>query len=372
MKVLLSGYYGFGNVGDESVLKAIIKGLREIDPKINITVLSATPRLTREFTGVESVSRGNPIKVLVKMLKARYFISGGGTLFQNVTSTRSLYYYLGLILLAKILFRKVIIFAQGFGPLKGRINRSITKFVLNRVNLITLRDADSYEELKKLGVKRPNIQVTADPTFILDIPGKEQGRRVLSLEAVRMNRPLVGIAVRSMPQKEEELLYKSLSETLDWLVKDHDHSPVFVLFGNPEDMGETSKIINFMLEKSNVIFRICRPEEMMSIIANFDLLIGLRLHSLIFAAIAQVPMLGLAYDPKVEAFMKTIEQPYLMIDKELNFKRLRGELEKIIKNKTKIRASLKQKDKELRQQAKESYSLFQDQFKIKCKCECEQ
>ena len=108
MKVLLSGYYGFGNVGDESVLQAIIQGLRDGNPDIKITVLSATPKITKELNGVNAIHRNNWLKIITRMLKTNVFISGGGTLFQNVTSTRSLYYYLSLILLAKIFFKKVM------------------------------------------------------------------------------------------------------------------------------------------------------------------------------------------------------------------------------------------------------------------------
>jgi len=356
MRVVLSGYYGFGNVGDESVLKAIIKGLRKIIPKVNITVLSATPKLTKEFNGVDSISRNNCLKIIIKLLKAKYFISGGGTLFQNVTSTRSLYYYLGLILLAKLLFRKVIVMAQGFGPLTGRINRLVTRFVLNRANLITLRDSNSYDELVKLGVKKSKIKITADPAIILDKPGLEQGRKVLSLEAVRLNKPLLGIAVRSVPLSEEEGFYKTLSGAVDWLVKNYNYAPVFVLFQCPEDMAETSKIINYMQEKSNVIFRICQPNEMMSLIANFDLLIGMRLHSLIFAAMNHVPMLGLSYDPKVKAFMNEIEQPDLEVSHDLDLRSTKNTLEEIINNKDDIKKALASKLKQLKIKAQDNFT----------------
>ncbi|MBU0672140.1 MAG: polysaccharide pyruvyl transferase CsaB [Candidatus Margulisbacteria bacterium] len=362
MKVLISGYYGFGNVGDESVLQAIVAGLRQAEPEIKITVLSASPKVTQELNNVKSIHRYKWLKLLQKMIKTDVFISGGGTLFQDVTSSRSFWYYLGLVLLAKLLFKKVMVMAQGFGPLQGRFNRLMARLILNRVNLITVRDSESFEALKQLGIKRPKMQVTADPSFILKEPRLEDGRRVLSLEAVRLDRPLLGIAVRSVPKKDEERLYKTLSEVVDWLARTYNYAPVFILYECPQDMGESSKVSNHMLQKSNVIFRICRPDEMLSVVANFDLLIGMRLHSLIFAAINQVPMLGISYDPKVEAFMADLKQPFLKIDQSIDFKRLRDALEWIVANKAKIKANLATRKQELRELAERNFKLFFEQL----------
>ena len=365
MKILLSGYYGFGNVGDESVLQAIIQGLRDTDPKMEITVLSASPNLTRELHQVNSIYRYDWLKILAKLLRTDIFVSGGGTLFQNITSNRSFLYYIGLILVAKLFWKKVAIFAQGFGPLKGRFYRLLARFVINRVNLITLRDQNSYDEIQKLGIRRPKTYVTADPSAILKAPSSEIGLKILGLEAIRIGRPLLGVAVRNLPQKEEERLYKSLSETIDWLSKSYSYSPVFILFQCPEDMGATSKVINYMQEKSNIIFRMCRPDEMLALISSFDLLIGMRLHSLIFAAMNSVPMLGISYDPKVEAFMQSIEQPHFKIDQNFDFLSLNATLQSILANKEKIRAGLEARKKELRDRAATNFDLFFEEFKLK-------
>lgn len=358
MKVLLSGYYGFANVGDEAVLQSIIKGLKDSAAKVNLTVLSSAPNLTREINQVDSINRNNFFKVIFALLKCNVFVSGGGTLLQDTTSTKSFLYYIGLIFLAKLFFKKVVIFAQGFGPLEVKVNRLLARLILNRVNLITLRDNDSYFELQKLGVKRPPIYVTADPSFILDVPHKKFGLRTLSLEAIKTDRPLIGLAIRNVGEEDNESLYQALAQAIDWAQKTYNYSPVFVLFQCPEDMAESSKVINSMLTKSNIVYKICQPEEMMAIIANFDLLIGMRLHSLIFATMCEVPMLGISYDPKVESFMKEIEQPYLNIDSKVDFKRIRDPLAWIIENKAKVKQSLKAKRKEFLKHAQTNFSLF--------------
>ncbi len=363
MKVLISGYYGFGNVGDDSVLQAIVQGLRDYDPKINITALSRSPKLTRELEGVNSIDRYAWGRIFLKMLRTNVFISGGGTLLQNVTSNRSFLYYISLIILAKVMRKKTIVMAQGFGPLQGRFFRTLARIVLNRVDLITVRDRDSFEEIRKLGIKRPKLYLSGDPSAILKVPKAEIGKMILSLEAIRTGKPLLGIAVRSVPRKEEEKLYQALSEAVDWLSREHNYSPVFILFQCPEDMSETSMVLNNMQEKSSVVFRMCRPDEMLSLVSNFDLLIGMRLHSLIFAAMNSVPMLGISYDPKVEAFMKMIDQPCLRVGEDITGQGIIEALEKILARKKETRAELDQKLKELHDQAALNFRLFFNYFK---------
>ncbi|MEA3493400.1 MAG: polysaccharide pyruvyl transferase CsaB [Candidatus Margulisiibacteriota bacterium] len=336
MKILISGYYGFGNCGDEAVLRAIRRGFKD-----------------HELTVIEKKIRYSFFKIVREILRSDLFLSGGGTLFQNKTSNRSFYYYLGLILLAKLLRRRVMIIAQGFGPLKGRINRLLAKLILDRVNIITLRDNDSFREIQKLGVKRPDIEVTADPTFILNLPDPEIGKTILTLEGVKLGeKPLLGIAVRTLP-KEFSVRFV---EIIDYLSEKYNYTPVLVPFQAPEDMGQSNRIISNLREGSHIIFRNCMPSEMLSIFSQFDLVIGMRLHSLIFAALNITPMLGISYDPKVEAFMKEIEQPYVDINHPAGMK---AALEAIIKNRESIKQKLAVKKKELQEKAQKNFSVVE-------------
>ena len=364
MQVVLSGYYGFGNVGDEAILKSIVQGLRERDPGIEILVLSAFPKITREQYQVHAVHRYSWFEVLGAVLKGDIFVSGGGTLFQNATSRRSFIYYIGLVLLAKLLRKRVMIFAQGFGPLRGRLFQGLAKLVLNRVDLITLRDKGAYEEVKRIGIKRPPVYVTGDSTAILKIPAEGDGKKILSLEGIKKgSRPLAGIALRSLPGKKAARLYETLAGLIDWIAEKHGFLPVFVLFQCAEDMQEASKVIGLMKHNSSVIFRVCTPDEMLSIISQFDFLIGMRLHSLIFAAMGAVPMLGLSYDPKVEAFMRSIGQPCLKLDPAVSFEDMKDTLEPVLCDLKKVKAGLAAKAQELRRQAEMNFDLFFEHFK---------
>src|SRR3989339_978082 len=143
MKIALSGYYGFGNIGDEALL-TIIK---------------------QKIAGAEFTVLDRSFKIISQIFRSDLLISGGGTLFQDKTSSRSFYYYIGVVALAKLMGKKVMILAQGFGPLNKTLNRHLARLVLNRVDIITLRDKQSLETIKKLGVTIPRIELTADPVF---------------------------------------------------------------------------------------------------------------------------------------------------------------------------------------------------------------
>jgi polysaccharide pyruvyl transferase CsaB len=360
LRVLISGYYGFGNVGDEAVLKAIIEGLRERAPNIGLTVLSAQPHLTTELNSVRAVHRFDLFRIFSELEESAIFLSGGGTLFQDATSRRSFWYYLGMVALAKFWGKKVMIFAQGFGPLRGRFNRLIARWLLDRVDLITLRDNEALNELRRLGVKNQKVFVTADPTFGLKHLDKSEGRNILSLEGVPVGRPLVGIAVRSLPQRSDnERLAFALAAALDRLKQRHGWEPVFLLFQCPEDMAAASRIVKAMKERSHVVFRICRPEEMLALFTCFEFVIALRLHALVFAALHDVPMLALAYDPKVSSFAGLVDQPCL---KMAELDKLEGGLEQAVAARVALKARLAEAGRELSEKAGRSFDLFFEYF----------
>ncbi|OGC13484.1 polysaccharide pyruvyl transferase CsaB [candidate division WOR-1 bacterium RIFCSPHIGHO2_02_FULL_53_26] len=353
MKVLISGYYGCGNIGDEAVLEAILKGLRQRAPGLGLTVLSAQPELTSMFNEVKAVRRSGLFGVLRALDEADILISGGGSLFQDKTSARSFLYYIGLVGLAKLFGKKVMIFGQGFGPLRGRLNRAIARAVVEKVDLITLRDEDSLNEIRRLGVKNGNIHVTADPTFILGEGDKEQGRKVLALEHVPAGKALLGVAVR------QSIDTGRLAEQLDIICEKYKLAPVFLPFHFPEDLGESRKVIEQMRTKSQVVFRSCGPEEMRGIFPHLELLIGLRLHGLIFAAANKVPMVGISYDPKVASFMRSIGQPCLELTE---VDQLGKQLAAVLADKEQIKAELAAAAGNLYNKAKLNFDLFFERF----------
>ena len=168
VRIMISGYYGFDNTGDEAILKSMVEAFKKKIPQIKITVLSRNPLQTSRTYLVEAINRLHLIRIMFCLRNVNLFISGGGGLLQDSTGKGwSILYYLGLILIVKIAQVPVMIYAQGIGPVNKRINKKLIKWILNNVDLITVRDNFSKELLENLGVVKPKIYVNSDPVFLL-------------------------------------------------------------------------------------------------------------------------------------------------------------------------------------------------------------
>ena len=159
--VVMSGYYGFNNTGDEAIMLSMHKNIQEMGENYHITVLSNKPKETKEKYGIEAVYRFGFMDVFRAIHRCDVLLSGGGSLLQDSTSTRSLMYYLSITAAAKLMRKKVMLYANGIGPVSGKRNRRLVKQVVNKADLITLREENSYEELLSMGVNPKKCFVTA-------------------------------------------------------------------------------------------------------------------------------------------------------------------------------------------------------------------
>ena len=187
-RIVISGYYGFANAGDEAMLAAIIKALRSTEDALELTVISGNPQVTAAQYGVTSIHRFNPLEIISSLRGCDLLLSGGGSLLQDVTSKRSLLYYLSILGLGLLLGKKVMLFAQGIGPIHSGLLRKLTKVVCSHVNLITVRDQDSLYELRHIGIPPKKVQLTADAVMTLPQESKEQGRELLDKFGVPKDR----------------------------------------------------------------------------------------------------------------------------------------------------------------------------------------
>ena len=121
--VLMSGYYGFDNSGDDAILKAVVKDLKKLNDDLSITVLSKNPKKTEEMYPVKAVNRFSVRDVINAIKSTTMLISGGGSLLQDVTSSRSLWYYLAVMAMAKMYNKPVMVYANGIGPINKKFNR---------------------------------------------------------------------------------------------------------------------------------------------------------------------------------------------------------------------------------------------------------
>jgi len=303
-EIVISGYYGFGNAGDEAMLAAMVEVLTELDADVKITVISGNPADTRKRHGVASIYRLNYPEIARVLCKSQLLISGGGSLLQDVTSERSLYYYLSIMMLAKKLGTPVMLYAQGIGPVRGKLARGVMRYIGNMVDLITVRDEGSQEELRRLEVTKPPIHVTADPVLAMHQVDKQVGRSILRKAGIVGATPLIGISVREW--KDWGHYKQVLAQVADQLALEFGAKIVFLPMQWPEDVAVSKKIASRTQQGAIVLSEEYTTSELLSLVGNFDMLIGIRLHALIFAAVMHVPMVGISYDPKIERFLETL------------------------------------------------------------------
>lgn len=309
INLLIAGYHGYGNCGDEATLMAMTNNIKKIAPDVSITAISHIPELTKTEYKINSIQRFNAIEVIKAIYKSDIIISGGGTLIQNGTSTRSLIYYLSIINIAKLFRKKVMLYSNGIGPVIGKINRKLVKLVVNNVDLITLREEFSAKDLADIGVKSPEVYVTADASFTLKSISDEDATNILIKENIPTDKPLVGVSVRYWNKaKFGEKYLKDIAKVCDTLCE-QGKTVVFIPMEFPKDVEASKKIMSFMKNDAFILKGKYKPNEILGIVGKMNLIIGMRLHIILFSAIKSVPVIGIVYDPKIEYYLNVLNMP---------------------------------------------------------------
>ena len=353
--VVISGYYGYDNIGDEALLASIISALKSELPDLRIVVLSAQPGQTRSRYGVEAVSRLNPISIITALSKADLFISGGGSLLQDVTGPLTIPYYLGIAAVAGLLGKPVMFYAQGIGPVNRPFGRMLVRLIANRVDMITLRDPASADLLREIGVTQPPVEITADPVFgtELDITADPYA----ALGITPPGKPVAGIFIREWPGPAG---WKKAVAGMADSMYDRGWEAVFVPMQYPGDNAPAKEIAGMMKNKPHLIEQGLNFMQAVGLVSSMKIVVGMRLHALIIAAVAGVPMVGLSYDPKVSEFLASIGQPVVEDLASVTSLRLVGEIEEVIANLDNIRQKLLTDKTALRRKALRNSQIAAD------------
>lgn len=301
---LLLGYYGFGNAGDEAVLLAIGSYLAEGGEQVG--VLTQDPQSTKELLApyrVQTFRRNKPWDIFQGILWADYLVLGGGSLLQNVTSSRSLHYYLTIARLAQVLGRPVVLFAQGLGPLSGGFNRCRVSKVAREARAISVRDGDSRDLFWDIGILPEHVELVADPVWWLDLNErmafKDLGGDGYLLFALR---PWQG---------KEELLEVALEK-----LREETQLPFVFVAMHPEfDLPLARKLA---VKVGGEVAEVRSLEALFPFFAQAELVCAMRLHALIFASLFQKKAVAISYDPKVDALSKELGLTCLALDEELS------------------------------------------------------
>ncbi|WP_324824450.1 polysaccharide pyruvyl transferase CsaB [Sinanaerobacter sp. ZZT-01] len=346
-RILISGYYGFNNIGDESILRAVIASLKLKLEDIDIMVLSKNPESTARRYHVKSANRKSVTAILKAVKECDLLISGGGSLLQDATSKRSILYYLMIMWLGILLRKKIFIYSQGIGPIVSKLNRKLTAWTLKRVDGIVVRDKASKELLIEIGLRSEDIYVTTDPVLRIPKADLKKGQQILEDEGIALdkNKITVGFAIRE--RKINSCFVNELCTSIQRLIAEKDAQIVLIPFHYSEDMAVIREIEKRISGELGCIKHKYLTEEMMSIIGNMDVLVGVRLHSIIHAAVMDVPIIAISYDPKINSFMHSIDMKAMSSIYDFKSDFFMEEFEKTIQNQEEIRIRVQRRMKEL-------------------------
>lgn len=363
--VIMSGYYGFGNLGDESLLDIITSKLAENLRGVKIAALTKNPREDSKRTGLRCISRFNMIGIPREISRTKILISGGGSLLQDSTSKRSLRYYAGIILCAQLRKTKTCVFANGIGPISYPSNKKIAAKVVKNADYLSVRDSYSADELERLGVDRDSIRVTADPAFLIKPSLDARVEEILNDCGIEEGAGLFALSLRPMSLSskrknniltfEDEVIVKEGVRICTICAEKYGLIPLII----PMQETHDTSICREICEKSNCGAVMYIPEgdhELIGIIARARFVIGMRLHSIIYASSAGVPVIGLSYDPKVKSVMHELGQDFIVdLEREnpLFADRAACFVDEIEKNHSKIAEELKNRAAEMRDRAEE-------------------
>lgn len=349
--VLISGYYGYGNTGDEAILSSILDLLKTEVPEIKSVVLSGNPGITEKEHSVSAVYRYSMTGLFKALWKCDLLISGGGGLLQDSTGIKTPVYYLGMVFLAKLLRKKVMYYAQGIGPLSNSLSRFLTSYVSNMVDFITVRDENSFYLLRALDVTGPPVKITTDPVFAMLPAGKEEISKIFEEEKIPDDGMWLGISVRKWKSDNDYLSH--IASLADYF---HDNFSVNILFipmHLPEDYDISIKIRDLMKSQAYILRGKYHPKIIMGILGKMEIMISMRLHALIMSSALTIPSIPLVYDPKVEEISKQLGLKSFKLE-SLSFSEIKEEALSLWNGRREASEKIRVKAGELRELAMEN------------------
>lgn len=284
MRVFISGYYGFGNLGDEMLLDALKElllgvGFKEED----IVVLSASPEDTLREHMLPAIKRENLLRLFLNIKRGDILISGPGGLFQDITGPWSPLFYASHIILAFLKGAKVFLYGQGLGPIRSKLSLRLLRFLCLRASLIVLRDKSMSEIVPK-----EKLFFTPDPAFALSFAGEDSGERE-------------GIC----------FVFRRWNWNLDNIIASLIETGIPLTLASFQPSFEREEGLK-LSEKYGLPFYEFRDwKKALKFFSRFKLIVGMRLHSLIISAMSFTPFIGISYDPKVKSLCELLEMPYV-------------------------------------------------------------
>lgn len=369
MNFFVFGYFGRHNLGDEAILESFLTWSRSRLPGCNYRVLSASPAQTSERYGVEPVAKKDFLSIFKSVLWADAVVAPGGGVFQDITSARSVIFYMAILAIAGIWGRPVFLLSQGMGPFKRGWVRTLVRRAFERwVDRVWVRDEAALAHLKEIGLKGQKYELGADMVLGLsEYPGP------VPVAAHAASGAPLRVAVSLRPCEGLDRMTGVLEGCLLRIKKSRSIELTLFAFDNEQDVPVINRFAEEMRRSTPELpvrifgsSRKSQPkiQDAFEAFRGMDIVLGMRLHSLVFAAMGGVPFVGLCYDPKVKAFAEACGQPMIEEIPEASPLALDHAIAELIGDKApQARLALRDTAGKLRGRLAESLNIFEREIR---------
>ena len=358
---VLGGYYGYGNIGDDALMFSVIGNILQKKEDLKICLLTKDPKKQQRhldgcFANIMAKPRFNFFSVKRAIKKSKALVFGGGTLLQDATSGRSFKYYSWLLNTAQKLGKKTILYANGIGPLYDNKNKEKTEALMQKITFATIRDKESYEYLNKMDIDKQKIRLTEDEAMTVGENSRLNSYKKDFGEFIKGK--YIVIAVKKQKHKSVEFLEK-FSAAINTMCQSAGLIPVYLVMHPKEDrkISEYLTDLNGRAYLADVGGDISKA---LAIVRSAEAVVAMRLHTLIFAAVFGVPMIGIAYDPKIRSFLGSVYESdaYTCPLKTFSKEGLIDKFNTLMSNKEELKGKIENAARQQLEKAKQNAELF--------------
>jgi polysaccharide pyruvyl transferase CsaB len=350
-RLLLAGYFGHGNLGDDAILMGFHK-LIEGSGHETRTLAGSPERLMRNY-GLVGVPKMDMTAVKQAISQCDALVFPGGSVFQDVTSVRSVLYYSNLVKMAKKEGKKVVLLGQGVGPLNRWLGKKFAVQAFNMADAIAVRDPESVSALRALGV-RHNPRVTADMAFLLPKPAMAEESQSFNVGGMKT----VGVSARPWGKDKNKTVVEVFGGVMRKLTE-MGYAPFMLCLDEEEDGAVINAIAKTMGGKVPDLKGVNSPMALQTRLMRMDAVIAMRLHAGILAATVDVPPYLVSYDPKVNALANALGYSTPPTMQGITVDRIVNGFTEFIKDRDRLAAGLATRRERLKQEARSNLDVLQ-------------
>lgn len=382
VKFFVAGFYGCRNLGDDAILLGLTGRLSQVFAGAQFFVTAREPEMLPPVQGISPVPhsigkgmlpfllaqlKGEWLNVIRKMIEVHAFVLGGGALLHDLTPF-NIPMFLMMTMLARILGKRVAFLGVATARIKSPMSRALLRILVESADLVTVRDLRSLQALEALGVRK-KVHLTADNALLIDLKQRERGHVKEVGESLT-----IGISVCAWFKSadfwawrrgELELRPKKiqLAKLADRIIDSFDVDVLFVPLFHPYDRDASVEVRNMMSrrDRARVLETYEGPQRMLEVFRNLRLLVAMRLHSVVLAALAELPTVTIAYDPNVTSFLEDMRLLRYSTDiGDLDFETVFKIVNEVWSNSDSVTAEIREGIAQLKERAELNISLMQE------------